>query len=261
MMLLPPPNPRIASWRQRRVWIIGASSGIGAALASQLLQQGAQVILSARNQVALQQVAAAHAAAIVLPLDVSQPAAWQQAWAELAARQVLPDLVVFCAADYRPEHCWDIRAATVSQTLATNLAGVYFGLETILPALMARRGGGIALVASVAGYVGLPGACVYGPGKAALINLAELLHAELRQHGIAVYLINPGFVATRLTARNDFTMPALLNTSEAAAHIVRGLERGCFEIHFPVRFTTWIKLLRLLPYRLRLPLLRRLARH
>ncbi|WP_059287408.1 SDR family NAD(P)-dependent oxidoreductase, partial [Aquitalea magnusonii] len=171
------------------------------------------------------------------------------------------DLVVFCAADYRPEHCWDIRAATVSQTLATNLAGVYFGLETILPALMARQGGGIALVASVAGYVGLPGACVYGPGKAALINLAELLHAELRQHGIAVYLINPGFVATRLTARNDFTMPALLNTSEAAAHIVRGLERGRFEIHFPVRFTTWIKLLRLLPYRLRLPLLRRLARH
>lgn len=257
MMLLPPPNPPIASWQQRRVWIIGASSGIGAAVASQLLQQGAQVILSARNLAALQEVAAAHASAIVQPLDVSQPAAWQQAWAELEARQALPDLVMFCAADYRPERSWDIHAATVSHTLATNLAGVYFGLETILPALMARHGGGIALVASVAGYVGLPGATVYGPGKAALINLAEILYSDLRPKGLNVYLVNPGFVKTDLTDKNDFPMPAIQTPQQAATAIWRGISEGRFEIHFPRRFTAWLKILRLLPFRLRFMLFQR----
>ena len=173
----------------------------------------------------------------------------------------LPDLIVFCAADYRPEQSWQLQHEHVRQTLDTNLAGVYFGLETILPDLMARQSGGIVLVASVAGYIGLPGACVYGPGKAALINLAELLHAELRQHHLGVYLVNPGFVSTRLTALNDFSMPAIISPDDAAAFIVRGLERGRFEIHFPRRFTLWIKLIAMLPYRLRLPLLRRLARN
>lgn len=260
-MLLPALNRPLRNWPQQTVWIVGASSGIGAALASQLLALGARVVLSARGVDSLHAVAARQPRAIVLPLDVSQPAAWQQAWDSLQQQDALPDLVVFCAAAYRPERCWDIRQQQVSDTLQTNLAGVYYGLETMLPAMMARRQGGIALVASVAGYVGLPGACVYGPSKAALINLAELLHAELHQHDMQVYLINPGFVATRLTAKNDFAMPALLQPADAAREIVRGLEQGRFEIHFPRRFTLWIKLLALLPYRLRLPLLRHLARN
>jgi short-subunit dehydrogenase len=126
---------------------------------------------------------------------------------------------------------------------------------------MARKGGRIALVASVAGYMGLPGASVYGPTKAALINLAELLNAELTQYGIGVQLINPGFVATQLTELNDFPMPALISSAAAANHIVRGLGRGRFEIHFPRRFTLWIKVAAILPYSMRLPLLRHLARN
>ena len=259
-MPLAPINPPIRDWRRQRVWIVGASSGIGAALSSLLLDKGAEVVLSARRQAQLMQVANAHPRTFVLPLDVTDPASWREGWSILQGEHRVPDLVVFCAADYRPEHCWELQHERVRQTLDTNLAGVYFGLEAILPEWMARQSGRIALVASVAGYVGLPGASVYGPGKAALINLAELLHAELRRHGIHVYLINPGFVATRLTARNDFPMPAIISPDVAAKYIVSGLERGHFEIHFPRRFTLWIKLIAMLPYRLRLPLLRHLAR-
>jgi short-subunit dehydrogenase len=112
----------------------------------------------------------------------------------------------------------------------------------------------------VAGYFGLPNASVYGPSKAALINLAELLYVDLRPRGISVYLINPGFVQTPLTAKNEFTMPAL-QTPQAAARAIRdGIASGRFEIHFPRRFTLALKLLRWLPYRLRFPLISRLVR-
>lgn len=253
-------NPRIADWRARRVWVIGASSGIGAALADELLLAGAQVILSARRAEPMRMLAAERPGAQVETLDVTDPAAWRAVWSRLEAAGALPDLVVFCAADYRPQTCLDLRADETRGLLDTNLLGVYHGLEVVLPALARQGRGGVALIASVAGYVGLPGAAVYGPGKAALINLAEILYAELKPHGVAVYLINPGFVATPLTAKNDFSMPALLTPRRAARDIMRGLARGAFEIHFPLRFTVWLKLLRLLPYRLRLPLLARLAR-
>lgn len=257
-MLLTPPNPPIRDWRSQRVWVIGASSGIGAALARALLARGAEVILSARRETALQQVAGGAPRSLILPLDVRDPQSWQQAWYRLQPQ--VPDLLVFCAADYRPQRCWELQHEQVRHTLETNLSSVYYALETVLPAMMARRSGGIALVASVAGCLGLPGASVYGPSKAALINLAELLHVELHDHGLGVYLINPGFVATRLTAQNTFAMPALLSPEAAAQRMLAGLERGQFEIHFPKRFTLWIKLIALLPYRLRLPLLRHLIR-
>jgi len=115
--------------------------------------------------------------------------------------------------------------------------------------LLAQNSGGIGIVASVAGYSGLPQALIYGPTKAALINLCESLYLDLRPRGINVYLINPGFVATPLTAGNDFAMPALISAAEAANHLIHGIERGEFHIHFPKRFTNCLRLLRLLPYR------------
>lgn len=258
-MQIPKLNMSIRDWKNQTVWVVGASSGIGAALCNELLKSGARVILSARRRDKLEEVANSRALALVEPLDVTEPASWQACWDRLHNQGHLPDLVVFCAADYRPEHSWELKAERVRLTLDTNLAGVYFGLETILPEFMARKRGRIALVASVAGYMGLPGASVYGPTKAALINLAELLNAELTQYGIGVHLINPGFVATQLTDLNEFPMPALISATDAANHIVKGMERGHFEIHFPRRFTLWIKLAAMLPYPMRLPLLRRLA--
>jgi len=128
---------------------------------------------------------------------------------------------------------------------------------TVLPDLQA--GGGIAFVASVAGYRGLPRSLCYGPGKAALIHFAECLHLDLEAQGVGVWIINPGFVGTRLTAQNDFPMPALLTPQQAAVAMIDGFRTGGFEIHFPKRFTRTLKLLSLLPYRWYFPLIRRIT--
>lgn len=254
-----PLNPPISDWQRRRVWVIGGSSGIGAALVRALLQRGAAVALSARRAEQLQAVAAADPRAYCLPLNVTQPQAWQAACAELQAQWGWPDLVIFCAADYHPQRCWELTATQVAQTLDVNIAGVYYGLEVLLPAMLQHQQGGIALIASVAGYTGLPGAPVYGPTKAALINLAQLLYCELHRRGLAVYLINPGFVKTALTAKNQFYMPGLQTPEQAAEQIIRGLERGKFEIHFPLRFSYLMKLLACLPVRWRFSVLQRLV--
>lgn len=251
------PNPPITNWAGRRVWLIGASSGIGAALAEDLLARGARVALSARRQPELEQLAHGSGHALVLPFDAADEDAWASAWSILRADWGAVDLVLFCAADYRPYRSWDIRADQVRHTLNVNLGSVYFGLEHILPDMLARGSGGVGIIASLAGYMGLPNATLYGPTKAALINLAELLYYDLAPRGLSVYLINPGFVRTRLTADNDFTMPALQTPRQAADAIVRGMMRGRFEIAFPRRFTGLLKLVRQLPYRLRFALLHR----
>ncbi|HJV01143.1 MAG TPA: SDR family NAD(P)-dependent oxidoreductase [Burkholderiaceae bacterium] len=250
-----PLNQPITAWTGRRVWLVGASSGIGAALAGELLQAGAQVALSARQTDLLDGVAAGHAQAIVAPFDILDQHAWAERYRQICALAGGVDLIIFCAATYRPEHSWEISPDGAARTLAVNLGSVYTGLATVLPAMLARGSGGIAIIASVAGHVGLPNATVYGPSKAALINLAELLYAELRPRGLDVYLINPGFVRTPLTAQNKFAMPALQTPQAAARAIRRGLAAGRFEIHFPKRFTLLVKLLRWLPYRWRFALL------
>ena len=251
-------NLPLQHWHGQRVWIIGASSGIGAALARQLLNADAAVILSARRSELLREIAEHHPQACVVPLDVQDVNAWPVAYREIQARLGGVDFIIFCAAQYRPERSWEVDPATALQTLEINLASVYSGLAAVLPGMLERRAGGIALVASVAGYMGLPNASVYGPGKAALINLAEILYSDLHPKGINVYLINPGFVDTGLTQKNSFYMPALQSAEQASASILRGFALGQFEIHFPRRFTQVLKLVRLLPYRLRFFLLRRL---
>jgi short-subunit dehydrogenase len=255
-----PLNTPLRDWAGLRVWVIGASSGIGAALAVEALQAGARVALSARRADRLQAVAADHPQALVAQFDILDQQAWGERHQQICDQFGAIDLIVFCAADYRPERSWEINADSAAHTLQTNLGSVYTGLATVLPAMLARGSGGIAIVASVAGYFGLPNASVYGPTKAALINLAELLYVDLRPRGLSVYLINPGFVQTPLTAKNEFAMPAL-QTPQAAARAIRaGIASGRFEIHFPRRFTLVLKFVRWLPYRLRFPLIARLVR-
>ncbi|MBA5606072.1 SDR family NAD(P)-dependent oxidoreductase [Duganella sp. FT3S] len=250
-----PLNRPIEAWAGQRIWLVGASTGIGAALAADLLQAGARVALSARRAELLAQVAAGHPQALVAPFDILDQQAWCARYHEIRARLGGIDLIVFCAADYRPERSWEVSPGGAAYTLGVNLGSVYAGLATVLPDMLARGSGGIAIVASVAGYVGLPNASVYGPSKAALINLAELLYADLHPRGLNVYLINPGFVQTPLTDKNQFTMPALQTPQAAARSIRRGFAAGDFEIHFPKRFTMLLKLLQWLPYRLRFALI------
>lgn len=256
-VLFGPMNQPVSDLRGLRIWLVGASSGIGAELARQALQAGARVALSARRGDVLQEVAAGHKNAFIAPLDVLCHDAWRDQHARILEAFGGIDLLVFCAAKYRPERSWEVQEDEAEHTIRTNLASVYSALAAALPDMLARGSGGIALVASVAGYVGLPGASVYGPGKAALINLAEILYSDLRPKGLNVYLVNPGFVKTDLTDKNDFPMPAIQTPQQAASAIWRGIAEGRFEIHFPLRFTAWLKILRLLPFRLRFMLFQR----
>jgi short-subunit dehydrogenase len=243
-------NPRLQDWHERRVWVIGASSGIGAALARELRGRGAKLALSARNVEALQLIVADDVSALVLPFDITQSTGALQARDEILAKWGGVDLVLVVAGTYQKMRAEDFDLNAAKQLVETNLNGPLNCLDAVLPTLLAQGHGGIGIVASVAGLSGLPQALIYGPTKAALINLCESLYLDLHARGIAVYLINPGFVATPLTAKNDFTMPALISAETAAHEIVRGIERGEFHINFPRRFTNWLRVLRLLPYRL-----------
>lgn len=255
-------NPPLREWLGRRVWLVGASSGIGRATASALHAQGAQVVVSARSAQALHAFAAEHPGAHALPLDVTDAEAMRVAVQSLAADGVL-DCVVYCAGHYRAMNANAMDLPEMLHHNQVNYVGALTLLDAVVPTLLAQplRGGQrghISLVGSVAGYCGLPHSLAYGPTKAALINLGETLYLDLHRQGVGVSLINPGFVDTPLTRTNDFAMPALLTPEQAAEAILKGWARGAFEIHFPRRFTWGMKLLRLLPYALFFAATRRL---
>lgn len=262
--LLGPMNPPVASWANRRVWVVGASSGIGAELARALRRRGARVAVSARRAEALREAIAGDAAtdappAEILPLDVVDADAVAAACTALRERWGGIDLVLWVAGTYAPMRAQDYQLEGARRMLDTNLNAVFGGLASILPMLLSQGQGGIALVSSVAGYSGLPHALVYGPTKAALINLAESLYLDLRPSGIGVYLVNPGYVDTPATAGNAYTMPALISAQEAAESTLAGIAAGRFEIHYPKRFTRWLKFARILPYRAYFPLVRKVT--
>ena len=240
-------NRPITSWQNRRVWLIGASSGIGAACAQLLAQQGARVAVSARRADALAQLGLPDGS-LLLPMDALLAEQWQQSLDRVVAAWGGVDLVLICHADYQSTRAWELQGDVAQRMVDINLGSVYTGLATVLPQLLAQQCGGIGMIASVAGYFGMPNALTYAPMKAALINLAENLYLDLAPRGLGVYLICPGFVDTRLTRNNRFAMPALQSPEQAAQAILQGLQRGEFEVHFPRRFTRLLKLLQLLPF-------------
>ncbi|SCK26056.1 SDR family oxidoreductase [Vogesella sp. LIG4] len=243
-------NPRLRNWQGRHVWLIGAGHGIGAALAHQLRAAGALLALSGRNEAALRAVAADDAHCLVLPLDVTREQDWLQARGQLLQRWPHIDLVVMLAGDYAAVRAWQLTPELARHMVEVNLLGVMYGTAAVVPALLHQQHGSIALVASAAGWVGMPNGLVYGATKAAVNHFAQTLYLDLRPRGIGVHVVNPGFVATRLTARNDFAMPALISAEQAASAILAGLARGDFDIHFPRRFSLLLKLAAHLPYRL-----------
>jgi NAD(P)-dependent dehydrogenase (short-subunit alcohol dehydrogenase family) len=257
-----PLNLPITDWQGRRVWIIGASSGIGRAVAEALHARGARVIVSARQQVALHAFAQQHPGSQALALDVTDRQAVAAAAREVLAAGPL-DFVCYCAGHYQPMRADALDLDELLRHQQVNLTGALHVLAAVVPALLRAAHEGrsphLSLVASVAGLRGLPQSLAYGPTKAALINLAETLFLDLRPQGVGVSVINPGFVDTPLTAQNEFRMPALLTPQQAADAMLRGWARGAFATHFPWRFTAWLQLLRLLPYRWYFALVHRLT--
>lgn len=251
-----PYNLPLRDWHGKTVWLVGASSGIGQATAHALHAAGAKVVVSARNGAALQAFVATHPGAQALTLDASDAAAVQAAAQSLLARGPL-DLMMYCAGYYREQRATGFDLAEMLRHQQVNYVGALYLLDAVLPAMLQRGRGHLSLVGSVAGYRGLPQSLAYGPTKAALINLAETLYLDLQASGVGVSLVNPGFVETPLTAGNQFSMPALISPAQAAAEILAGWARGEFEIHFPKRFTLWMKTLRVLPYALYFPAIRK----
>lgn len=249
-------NPPLTAWRGKTVWLVGASSGIGRATAHALHVRGANVFVSARDQQALYVFAAEHAGAVTLTLDAGDAASVKTAAQTVLAAGPL-DLVLYCAGYYREMRATGLDLKEMLRHQQVNYVGALHVLDAMLPYFVDRKAGHVSLVSSVAGYRGLPKSLAYGPTKAALINLAETLYVDLQDSHVGVSLICPGFVETPLTAGNQFTMPGLIQPEQAAEEILRGWAKGRFEIHFPKRFTLWMKALGLLPAALYFPVIRR----
>jgi NAD(P)-dependent dehydrogenase (short-subunit alcohol dehydrogenase family) len=245
-------NPRIDTWAGKTVWLVGASTGIGRATASALHAAGARVVVSARSRETLDSFVATHAGSLAIALDATDRDAMRQAAAQIGQQQGGIDLAMYCAGTYAAMRATAFDLDVALRHVQVNYVGALHMLDAVLPSLLtqakAGRGGHISLVSSVAGFRGLPQSLAYGPTKAALINLAETMYLDLSPLKLGVSVINPGFVETPLTATNQFRMPAIITPEAAATEIIKGWRDGDFEIHFPKRFTLWLKAMRHLNY-------------
>ncbi len=234
-----------------RVWVTGASSGIGEALIAPLTTRGARVAISARRGDVLEALAAAWRArgadVVAVPVDVTRRDSVTAAVAAVEAALGGIDVAVLNAGTHLPGSGHRFDAQQYADNMTLNFLGTVWCIDAVLPGMLGRGSGYIAGVASVAGYRGVPAAGAYGASKAAIIHMLEAIRFDLEPRGIRVSVVNPGFVKTPLTDRNRFPMPFLMPVDRAAEALVRGLEQERTEIHFPKRFTWVMKVLRILP--------------
>ena len=229
----------------KTVWITGGGSGIGKALALSFAADAWDVVISGRTEMRLREVQKLSSKIRVVVCDITKKIDIQAAQKEIGPI----DVAILNAGDYKPEPTSIISIKSHQGIFEVNYFGTLKCIQAIMPG-MKERGGRLAIVASLAGYRGLPNASAYGPSKAALIQLAESLHAELQDTPLKIQLINPGFVKSALTEKNGFEMPFLMKSEDAAKKIRYGLERDDFEIAFPSPMVRRMKLMRILPYRL-----------
>ena len=223
-------------FRGKRYWLVGASEGLGLALAQKLAAAGADLILSARGAEALQKaVASLPGKVVALPMDVGSSDSVAAAVAQLPRL----DGVVFLAGVYTPMRAQDWDAPAAEAMANVNFTGCVRVIGAVLPGMVARGQGHVVITGSLSGFRGLPGAIGYAASKAGTMVLAESLYADLRKTGIRVQLANPGFIRTRLTAKNDFAMPFIMEPDAAADIMFRHMQSGRFKISFPTLFS-WL---------------------
>ncbi|SEW30479.1 Short-chain dehydrogenase [Aliiroseovarius sediminilitoris] len=230
-------------FKGKTYWLIGASEGLGRALAHDLDTDGARLVLSARSQDRLQQLADELTDARVVPIDVTDAKMVQSAVEQVGE----VDGVVYIAGAYDPMRAteWDSKSAMMMCNV--NFIGAMHVLGHMVPALVAKGRGDITLIGSLAGYRGLPASIGYSASKAALVSLAETLRFDLKDTGVVVRVVNPGFIETRLTQKNTFKMPMLMTPEEAAKHVLKAMRTTRFRTDFPAPFSWGIRLLEYLP--------------
>ena len=231
-------------WQGKTYWLVGASDGLGAALAHQLSRTGVEVILSARSEDKLTELAQAlPGRARVRVLDVTDDADVAQ-----AAKDVGPiDGLVYLAGAYWPFAAQEWQAEHGVTMADVNFTGLMRVLGQVVPEMVARDHGHIVITSSLTAYRGLPGSIGYTASKAATLSLAESMHADLRKTGVKVQVINPGFIRTQLTDKNDFKMPFLMEPEAAAQQVVEHMSGSSFKKSFPFGFSLFFRLAQFLP--------------
>jgi len=234
---------------QKKIWITGASSGIGKALALKFAKENWRVAISARRKVLLDQLAIDENISS-FPLDVTNENAVTEKFSAILKEFGDLDLCVFCSGAYDPKLEQEINKEQIRKIMNINFFGVLNCIKTVEDYFKNKKMGHISIVSSVAAYRGLPNSSGYGPSKAALTNLTESLYFDFKRHNVRISLISPGFIKTPLTNQNTFNMPFIKTPEFAADRIYSGLTASSsFEIHFPKELTVFLKILRILPYR------------
>lgn len=236
----------------KMIWLTGASSGIGEALAYELAKRGVKLAITARRgeilNAMVEKIEASGGKAFAVPADVTDLAVLKDAARKIEAWGGPIDMVIANAGTHvvtKPEH---FNAQEYIDLMNINFGGSMYTIEAALPKMLERKKGRVVVLASLAGSRGLPTAAAYGASKAALINFLESIRFHLKEHNVGVTIINPGFVKTPLTDKNDFEMPFLIDAGKSARIIADGLEKEKNDISYPIPFSWIIKTARVLPY-------------
>jgi NAD(P)-dependent dehydrogenase (short-subunit alcohol dehydrogenase family) len=234
---------------QKKIWITGASSGIGKALALKFAEENWKVAISARRKELLDQIAQNENISS-FTLDVTDDSLVKTAFSNILNEFKDLDLCVFCSGAYDPKLEQEINKDQIRKIMNINFFGVLNCIKTVEDYFKNKKDGQISIVSSIAAYRGLPNSSGYGPSKAALTNLTESLYFDFKKHNVRISLISPGFIKTPLTNQNTFNMPFIKTPEFAANKMYDGLTKGkAFEIHFPKELTLILKFLRILPYK------------
>ena len=238
------------SENHKKIWITGASSGIGKALAEKFALEGWKVAVSARRKEILEEMAE-HENIFSYPLDITNQDQVRDVFSKIVSDFGNIDLCVFSSGTYDPKLEQEINIKQNKFVMETNFFGVLYCIDSVEKYFKDKKEGHISIVSSVAAYRGLPNSSGYGPSKAALTNLTESLYFDFKKYNVRISLISPGFIKTPLTDKNEFSMPFIKSPEYAAKKIFNGITKSkAFEIHFPKSLTLLLKLLRILPYKI-----------
>ena len=248
------------SQNQKKIWITGASSGIGRALAEKFAKENWKVAVSARRESLLKEIAQ-HENISSFPLDVTDDDSVDVTFSNILKEFKDLDLCVFCSGTYDPKLEKEINKEQIKKVMNINFFGILNCIKAVEKYFKNKKDGHISIVSSIAAYRGLPNSSAYGPSKSALTNLTESLYFDFKKYNVKISLVSPGFIKTPLTDKNEFPMPFIKSPEFAANKMYNGLVKStAFEINFPKELTIAFKLLRILPYRLYLFLIDKLVK-